>query len=86
MFFFLDFGCDCLRNHLFLVCNMEIAHFSVFYGQKHYFLTPPYCFNIEVFNIYDKFSQKYRMPYRHIQKHVAGPLVLWFGNGFHHFK
>ena len=31
---------------------MEIAHFSMFHGQKHdFFLTPPYCFNIEVFNI-----------------------------------
>ena len=31
---------------------MEIAHFSVFYGQKHdFFLPPSYCFNIEVFNI-----------------------------------
>ena len=46
---------------------MEIAHFSVFYGQKHDFLTPPYCFNIEVFNIQSKFSQKCRMSYHHIQ-------------------
>ena len=30
---------------------MEIAHFSSFRGQKHDFVTPPYCFNIEVFNI-----------------------------------
>ena len=30
---------------------MEIAHFPVFHGQKHDFLTPLYCFNIEVFNI-----------------------------------
>ena len=30
---------------------MEIAHVSVFRGQKHDFLTPPYCFNLEVFNI-----------------------------------
>ena len=30
---------------------MEIAHFSVFHGQKHDFLTPPYCFNIEAVNI-----------------------------------
>ena len=34
---FWDFGCNCLRNHLSLVCNMEIAHFSVFLGQKHDF-------------------------------------------------
>ena len=26
-----------LRNHLSLVCNMEIGHFSVFHGQKHDF-------------------------------------------------
>ena len=42
---------NCLRNHLSLVGNIDIAHFSVFYGQKHDFLTPPYCFNIEIFNI-----------------------------------
>ena len=30
---------------------MEIAHFSVFYGQKHDFLNPPYCFKREVFDI-----------------------------------
>ena len=30
---------------------MEIAHFSMFHGKKHDFLPPPYCFNIEVFNI-----------------------------------
>ena len=30
---------------------MEIAHFSVFHGHKHDFVTPPYYFNIEVFNI-----------------------------------
>ena len=30
---------------------MELVHFSVFSGQKHDFLTPPYCFNIEVLNI-----------------------------------
>ena len=30
---------------------MEIAHFSMFHGQKHDFLTPPYCVKIEVFNI-----------------------------------
>ena len=47
-----DLGCNCLRNHLSLVCNREIAHFSVFHGQKHdLFLTALYCFNIEVFNI-----------------------------------
>ena len=48
---FWDFGCNCLRNRLSLVCNTEIAHFSVFCGQKHDFLTPPCCFNTEVFNI-----------------------------------
>ena len=36
---------------------MEIAHFSMFHDQKHDFLTPPYCFNIEVFNNDSKFSQ-----------------------------
>ena len=30
---------------------MEIANFSMVRGQKHDLLTPPYCFNIEVFNI-----------------------------------
>ena len=35
---------------------MEITHFFVFRGQKHDFLTPPYCFNIEVLNNYSKFS------------------------------
>ena len=30
---------------------MEIAHFLVFHGQKHDFLTTSYCFDIEVFNI-----------------------------------
>ena len=65
---------------------MEIAHFSVFHGQKHYFLTPSYCFNMKVFNIQSKSSQKYLMSYHHIQKHVAWPIVLWFKNGFHHCK
>ena len=47
-----DFGCNWLRSHLSWVRNMEIAHFSVFCGKKnHEFLTPPYCFNIEFFNI-----------------------------------
>ena len=31
---FWDFGCNCLRNHLSLVCNMEIAHCSMFHGQN----------------------------------------------------
>ena len=65
---------------------MEIAHFSVFHGQKHDFLTLPYCFNIEVFNIWSKFSQKCRMSYHHIQKHVAQPLVFGFENGLLHCK
>ena len=65
---------------------MQIAHFSVFHGQKRDFLTPPYCFTIEAFNILSKFSEKCRMSYHHIQKHVARPLVLWFENGFHHCK
>ena len=47
---FWDFSCNCLRNHLSLVCHMERAHVSVFHGRKHDFLTPPYCFNLEVFN------------------------------------
>ena len=55
---------------------MEIAHFSVFHDQRHDFLTPPYCFNIEVFNIQSNFSQKCRMSDHHIQKHVARPLVI----------
>ena len=46
---------------------MEIAHFSVFHGRKHDFLKPhPIVFNIEVFNIQSKFSQKCRMSYHHI--------------------
>ena len=31
---FWDVGCNCFRNHLSLVCNMEILHFSVFHGQN----------------------------------------------------
>ena len=34
---FWDFGYNCVRNHLSLVCNMEIAHFSMFHGRKHDF-------------------------------------------------
>ena len=34
---FWEFGCDCLRNHLSLFCNMKIAYVSVFHGQKHDF-------------------------------------------------
>ena len=31
---------------------MEMAHFSMFfYGKKTLFLTPPYCFNLEIFDI-----------------------------------
>ena len=30
---------------------MEMAHFSVFRGQKQDLLNPPYGFNIEIFNI-----------------------------------
>ena len=30
---------------------MNMAHLSMFRGQKHDFLTLPYCFNMEVFNI-----------------------------------
>ena len=30
---------------------MEIDHLSVFHGQKLHYLTPPYSFNIAVFNI-----------------------------------
>ena len=37
---FWDFSCNCLRNHLSLVCNMDIAHFPVFHGQKHDFFKP----------------------------------------------
>ena len=37
----------CFRNYLSLFCTMEIAHFSVFHGQKHdFFGISPYCFNI----------------------------------------
>ena len=45
------FWCNCLHNHLSLVCNMERAHFFRVWWSKTWFLTPPYCFDIEVFNI-----------------------------------
>ena len=41
---FWDFGCNCLRNHLSLVSNLEIAHFSLFHGQKHDFFNPTLLF------------------------------------------
>ena len=38
------FDCYCLRNNLSVVCNMEIAHFSMFRGQKHDSFNPTLLF------------------------------------------